>query len=257
MHDKPLAASSWSLSIGGSELRRTASADRRGLEEAHDGDGEGAREQCGDVVDRRCDRRRQARRHGRRSGRRRARRSRRRRRARCRRTTATSGPGTAGANRRRPRRTAIVTAEKATVVQLMSPRCSMTPRTSAKKLSAAGSPAMPSSLGSWPAATVRPTPTLMPVRVASEMLSISVPRRSTRATSRITPTSSVSVARSPAGSSLSAATPAASSVEPVSDGDGRRRADRERPRPAEQRVHRHRHHARVQPDLDGRSAMVA
>ena len=75
---------------------------------------------------------------------------------------------------------------------------------------------MPSSLGSWPAATVRPTPTLMPVSVASEMLSMSAPSWSSRATRRITPTSSVSIARSPAGSAPAAATPAASNVEAVS-----------------------------------------
>ena len=42
------------------------------------------------------------------------------------------------------------------------------------------------------------------------------PSLSTRAATRITPTSSVSVARSRAGSSPDAATPADSSVEPVS-----------------------------------------
>ena len=52
--------------------------------------------------------------------------------------------------------------------------------------------------------------------VASETLSISMPRRSRRATSEdAAPTSNVSVARSRAGSSLPAATPAASSVDPV------------------------------------------
>jgi hypothetical protein len=108
-----------------------------------------------------------------------------------------------------------VAAEKATVVQLMSARLSMTARSSATKLSAVGSPLMPSRLGSCPAATVSPTPTLMPVKVASEMLSISTPRRSARAISRITPTSRVRVARARDGSSLPAATPAASRVEPV------------------------------------------
>jgi hypothetical protein len=108
-----------------------------------------------------------------------------------------------------------VAAEKATVVQLMSARLSMTARSSATKLSAVGSPLMPSRLGSCPAATVSPTPTLMPVKVASEMLSISTPRRSARAISRITPTSRVRVARARNGSSLPAATPAASRVEPV------------------------------------------
>ena len=72
-------------------------------------------------------------------------------------------------------------AENATVTQLMSPSWSNTTRISAKKLSASGSLGTPSSFGSWPAATVRPTPTLMPVSVASEMLSISAPSRSRRA----------------------------------------------------------------------------
>ena len=92
----------------------------------------------------------------------------------------------------------------------------MTAPTSWKKLSAVGSPATPSSFGSCPAATVSPTPTLTPVSVASEMLSITVPRRRTRATSRITPTSSVNIASSPNGSAAPAATPAASRLDAVS-----------------------------------------
>ena len=130
-------------------------------------------------------------------------------------TTATSGPGTVGANRRRARRRAIVIAEKAVVVQLIEPRSSTIPRTSSMTSSAVGSPVMPRSFGSWPTATVSPTPTLMPVTVASEMLSISPPSRSTRAPSRIRPTSNVSVARSLTGSSPPAATPAATNVVPV------------------------------------------
>ena len=109
----------------------------------------------------------------------------------------------------------MVATDRATVVQLVSPRSSSTPRTSAKNAVADGSPSMPSSFGSCPAATVSPTPILIPVSVASEMLSTSAPRCSTRAPTRITPTSSVSMARSRAGSLLSAATLAASSVEPV------------------------------------------
>ena len=133
----PLAASSWSLSIGGSALAAHGLADRRRLEEAHDGDGEGARQEAADVVERRRDRRRQARRHGsdegdavlvdRRHG----------------------DEGDAerhgdewarhrGAKRRRPRSTAIVSAEKAAVVQLMSPRSSTIPRTSPTTSSASG-----------------------------------------------------------------------------------------------------------------------
>ena len=115
-----------------------------------------------------------------------------------------------------PNRTASVAAENATVVQLTSPRSSTIPATSAKKLEAVGSPWIPSSLGSWPAATVKPTPILIPVNVASEMLSIRAPRCNSLAASRITPTSIVSIARSPTGSVPSAATPAASSVDPES-----------------------------------------
>jgi hypothetical protein len=56
----------------------------------------------------------------------------------------------------------------------------------------------------------------MPVSVASLMLSTMLPSLSTRATSRIAPTSTVSMVRSPAGSSAWAATPAAISVDAVS-----------------------------------------
>ena len=106
-------------------------------------------------------------------------------------------------------------AEKATVVQLTSPSWSMTLPACWKKLVAVGSPGVPSSLGSWLAATVRPTPALMPVSVASEMLSISAPSLSSRAARRITPTRSVSMARSRTGSDAALAMPAASSVEAV------------------------------------------
>ena len=110
----------------------------------------------------------------------------------------------------------MVAIEKTVVVTLRSPSSSATTRRSSKKLVAVGSPGMPSSFGSWPAATVRPTPALMPTRVASEMLSMSAPRRHRRKNSRMAPTSRVSMARSPAGSALSPATPTAISVEAVS-----------------------------------------
>jgi hypothetical protein len=119
--------------------------------------------------------------------------------------TATSGPGARGASRRGPSSTAIVAAENTIVVQLTEPR-SNTARISLKKLSALGLPGIPNSLGSCPAATVRPTPTLIPVSVASEMLSITTPTRRSRATSRIAPTSSVRVANARAGSWEPAAT---------------------------------------------------
>jgi hypothetical protein len=143
----------------------------------------------------------------------------------------------------------MVPAEKAIVVTLESPNWSITALMSSTKLSAVGSPGMPSSLGSWAAATVSPTPTLTPMSVASEMLSTMLPSRSTRATSRITPTSSVNMARSPTGSVPSAATPAAIRVEPV------RMATVEvvltetvRDRPSRAYA-THRHHAGVEADL--------
>ena len=55
----------------------------------------------------------------------------------------------------------------------------------------------------------------MPVSVASEMLSISTPSFNSRAMSRMIPTSRQSVASVGAGSGLSAAIPAANSVDPV------------------------------------------
>ena len=214
MHDTPLAANSWSLSIGGSELRRTAlptdAVSRKHMMAMAKAPGrrEPARSSPGAIgvgrpegtgamratpcssIDATATRAMPI-------------------------ATATSGPGTDGAKRRRPRSTVIVRAEKAAVVQLMSPRSSTIPRTSATTVVASGSPVIPSTLGSWPRATVTPTPILMPVTVASEMLSMSDPRRSTLAASRSPPTSNVSVARSRAGSLLSVATPAAISVDPV------------------------------------------
>ena len=130
-------------------------------------------------------------------------------------TTATSGPGTRGATRLSTRTRAIVAAENTRVTTLRSPSWSSTASTSSKKPVAVGSPGMPSSFGSWPAATVRPTPNLMPVRVASEMLSMTRADAQDRARRRTAPTSRVSVARSRAGSAPSAATPAASRVDPV------------------------------------------
>ena len=173
----PLAASSWSLSIGGSSRRRTAPATAavsrkhmmamakapgaRAPTLSNDGaTGVGSPEGTGAIrampcssIDATLTRM-------------------------IPRATASSGAGSCGTILLTPRSTASVATENATVAQLTSPRSSMMPATSAKKLSASGSPAMPSSLGNWPAATVRPTPTLIPISVAWEMLSISAPRRS-------------------------------------------------------------------------------
>ena len=157
--------------------------------------------------------------------------------------------GIRGAKRRIPISTASVAAENATrrpadVADAVE-HASMLP----KKLLASGSPVMPSSLGSWPAATVSPTPTLMP-RGSPRRCCRSAPRaRSTRATSRIDADHQRQRRQAPAGSSAPPATLGGHQGRPGEHGDRRRRADRQRARPAEQRVHRHRHHARVEPDL--------
>ena len=132
-----------------------------------------------------------------------------------------------GATRRNTTRTVSVTAEKATVAQLMSSRCSPTLRRLAKKVSASGSPGTPSRLGSWPAATVRPTPTLMPVKVA-EMLSMSVPSLEQPGEQQDHAGEQGQRGEGLAGSSASAAIPAATSG-PGEHGDRRGRRHRQGP----------------------------
>ena len=216
MQATPLAASSWSLSIGGSSRRRTLRAtdavSRKHMMAMAKAPGRARRR--GRTTAPRASAARTA--PGR-SARRRVRRATRRRRA--------TMPSDDGEQRAGHLRDDPADAEQHgerggrearpwSSSRRRDRRRSRRPRR--RSSSAVGSPAMPSSLGSWPAATVRPTPILIPVNVASEMLSIRAPSRSSRAASRITPTSSVSIARSPTGSVPSAATPAASSVEPVS-----------------------------------------
>ena len=165
------------------------------------------------------------------------------------RTTASSGAGSCGTTRSTPSSTTSVAAENATVVQLTSPRSSTIAGDLGEEALGVGSPSMPSSLGSWPAATVSPTPTLIPINVASEMLSISAPRRSRRAARRITPDEQrehrqvADRVRSLGGDA------GGDQRRPGEQCHGRRRAHRHRARAAEQGVDDHRHHARVQPDL--------
>ena len=59
----PLAASSWSLSMGGSSRSAHGAGDGRRLEEAHDGDGERPADQVAETFERRCHRRREPGRH--------------------------------------------------------------------------------------------------------------------------------------------------------------------------------------------------
>ena len=133
-----------------------------------------------------------------------------------------------------------------------SPRWPSTASTCSTKLLASGSAGTPSSFGSWPAATVRPTPTFRPMTMASEMLSTSGPRRSRRPTRSTTPTSRTSVARSPRASSEPATTPTVISVVAVNVAivDVVLTLSRQA-RSAQQGVDGHRDHARVQADLHG------
>lgn len=134
--------------------------------------------------------------------------------------TAISGPGIWGSTRPSPSSTTIVPADSSTVAPWASPRWRTAEDSSAKNESPSGTASMPSTFGSCPAATVRPTPTsrpvMRPVMTASEMLSTSGPSRNSRAASSTKPVSSTSVDRSASPSAAPVATPAATSVEAVS-----------------------------------------
>jgi hypothetical protein len=80
--------------------------------------------------------------------------------------TTTSGPGTCGTSRRSTSSRPIPPAETATVAAFASGSFDTASATLEKKPSASGSAETPSKFGSWLAATVSPTPILMPVSVA-------------------------------------------------------------------------------------------
>ena len=106
--------------------------------------------------------------------------------------TATSGAGECGHSRSMPISTANVAAATASVISEVSGTCCATLRRSTKK------PClvmwMPSSFGTWSSTITRPIPALKPVSTGVEMKLATNPRRSSRASNSIAPTSAVSVA---------------------------------------------------------------
>ena len=106
--------------------------------------------------------------------------------------TATSGAGECGHSRSMPISTTNVAAATASVISDVSGRCCTTLRRSRKK------PCLvmwiPSSFGTWSSTITRPMPALKPVSTGVEMKLATKPRRSSRASSSIAPTSAVSVA---------------------------------------------------------------
>ena len=131
-------------------------------------------------------------------------------------TTTTSGPGTRFAKRLSRNSTTIEPADSSTVGRFAPGSASTAATIERRKPCPLNSASSPSSFGSWPTATVAPTPTCTPMMVAFEMYSTAEPAFSSRASSRSTPTRSVSAIRSGTGSSEPAATPALTSVVAVS-----------------------------------------
>ena len=105
---------------------------------------------------------------------------------------------------------------------------------------------MPSSLGTWSSTITRPMPALKPVSTGVEMKFATKPRRSSRATSSITPTSAASVAvavTSLAGVAVGHHQPELRAGQDRQRGGG---ADAEHARRTQQRVDQHRNEGRVQ-----------
>ncbi len=246
----PLAASSWSLSIGGSSAAAYGAGDRRRLEEAHDGDGERAGSERADVVERRGHGRRQPRRDRGDQGdavfverrdvdeddperRRRA-----------------AAQAVCGTIRLTPRSTASVAAEKATVVQLTSPRSSMMPAHLVEEALGVGVAGDAEQLGELTGGDGEPDADLDPGqrRLGDVVDQRAEPQQRGRRGGSA-PTSSVSIARSPTGSVRSGGDTGGDQRRSGEQSHGRRRAHRHRAGAAEQGVDDHRHHARVQPDL--------
>ena len=97
----------------------------------------------------------------------------------------------------------MLPAETATVAGFASGICDTASATFAKNPPVSGSAGTPSRFGSWLAPTVRPTPILIPVRVAGLMFSTRDRRRNARMARRLSPTRKVSVNASRMSSSAS------------------------------------------------------
>ena len=164
--------------------------------------------------------------------------------------TATSGAGTCGATRVQPEQDDERDGREhdrraADVVEVRRRRRACRRRSCRRRV--AGDPEQ---LRQLARGDREPDADLDPVSVASEMLSMSAPSRSSarRAGSR-RPAASASPGR-PSGSSLPAATPAATSVEPVSTAIVEVVLTDSVRDPPSSAYTDHRHHAGVEPDLD-------
>ena len=106
--------------------------------------------------------------------------------------TATSEPGTTGANRRKPMTIASDSRPIASVAALVSPRLPNRPQICSKKSPSALS--TPNSFGSWPAMIVSARPTMKPLSTGSEMKLARKPSRSSPAASAAIPVTIASAA---------------------------------------------------------------
>ena len=160
------------------------------------------------------------------------------------RPTATSGAGECGQSRSMATSTTSVATATPSVSSEVSGMCWATLSRSGKK------PCLvmwvPSSLGTWSSTITRPMPALKPVSTGAEMKSATKPRRATRASSSIAPTSAVSVAVAVIELGRVAVGTTMRELGAGEDRQGRRRADAQHPRRAEHRVDDHRDEGGVQ-----------
>jgi len=115
-----------------------------------------------------------------------------------------------------PSSSASVAADRATVGRLAEGSASRAANSERMNPWPVKSKSSPSRVGTWPTATVAPTPTWIPTSVGLLMFSTIPPSFSARAASRISPTRKVSVTRSRGISSERATTSALTSVVAVS-----------------------------------------
>ena len=110
---------------------------------------------------------------------------------------------------------------------------------------------MPSSFGTWSSTITRPMPALKPVSTGAEMKLATKPRRSSRASSSIAPTSAVSVAVAVTSLRRIAVRHRQAELRAGEDRQRGGRADAEHARGAEQRVDHHRDEGGVEAHGDG------
>ncbi len=124
--------------------------------------------------------------------------------------SATSGPGTLGAQRRSPSSRTTVAAATASVDRLAAGSWATAHTSLPKTLSPLT--ATPSTFPSWPTATVIPIPILKPVSTGREMKSATKPRCNQPASSNSPPETMASVDATASGSAPAGARPIAVAV---------------------------------------------